>query len=298
MAKYIKKYSFKGYKIKETADGSFDIFKPDWDPNEPVFEELSSIDDAKEWILSDIALDENHKIMKENAVKEYAKKFKMICEYGFNTRIEEEGEPDPNAQPDPNADAQAVDPNTTPPVEGEEVPNMEDTNSVPPVEGEDSQYEDIEMEDDETGLQPGDNVIDVSKITDGQEETKDEMQNLKDKFEELVKLNDKVTQTLDRIVKSAEENKNELQSVKTDLAQRIPTDIEKLKGRTTTSGPYNQTVDDYWRNRPGGDKYDIYPDDKDNEEKEYILRKSDIENINPQTVYNSFNQKLRDIVGF
>ena len=53
-----KKYSYKGYKIKETIDGLFDIFKPDCDPNEPVFEELSSIDGVKEWINSDLTLDE------------------------------------------------------------------------------------------------------------------------------------------------------------------------------------------------------------------------------------------------
>jgi len=58
MAKYVKKYSYKGYKIKETPEGTFDIFKPSWDPNDPIFEELSSIESAKEWIISDIKLDQ------------------------------------------------------------------------------------------------------------------------------------------------------------------------------------------------------------------------------------------------
>ena len=57
MAKYVKKYSYKGYKIRETPEETFDIFKPSWDPNDPIFEELSSIEAAKEWINSDIKLD-------------------------------------------------------------------------------------------------------------------------------------------------------------------------------------------------------------------------------------------------
>jgi hypothetical protein len=52
--KYIKTYSFKGYKIKENQDGGFDIFKPSWDPTEPIIDDINSLEDAKIWILSDI----------------------------------------------------------------------------------------------------------------------------------------------------------------------------------------------------------------------------------------------------
>jgi hypothetical protein len=311
MRKYVKKYTFKGYKIKETSDGCFDIFKPSWDPNEPVFEELSSVEAAQEWVLSDIKSDDNKRIMKENAVRDYAKRFKLLTEYGFNTRLEEEGEEadpaadpnaappaDPNVEMDPNAAADpAADPNAAPPADpNATVDPAADPNAVP-MEGEE-EYEDIEMEGDEDGLQPGDNVIDISQLTDGQDKANSDMEELKAKFDQLVQLNDKVTQTLDKMAQTAEMNNQEIQSVKSDLAQRVPTEIEKLKGRVTKSTPYEQTVEDYWKQRPGGDKYDIYPDGEGDQEKEYILRKSDIENINPQSVYGSFNQNLRNLVGF
>jgi len=316
MKKYVKKYSYKGYKIKETLDGCFDIFKPSWDPNEPVFEELSNIEATKAWILSDIKDDDNERIMKENAVRNYAKRFKMITEYGFNTRLEEEGEEaDPNADPnaappaDPNAGMDPnADPNAPPPADPNADPNAApadpnvgmDPNADPnaaPMEGEE-EYEDIDMEGEEGGLQPGDNVIDISQLTDGQDKANSDMEELKNKFEQLLQLNDKVTQTLEKMAQTAELNNQELQSVKSDLAQRVPTEVEKLKGRRTFSEPYGQTVEDYWKQRPGGDKYDIYPDGEGDGEKEYVLRKSDIENINPQTAYGSFNQNLRNLVGF
>ena len=314
MAKYVKNYSYKGYKIKETLNETFDIFKPSWDPNMPIFEEYSSINEAKEWINSDIKDDENERLMKENAVKEYAKRFNRILEYTFGTKTEiTEDETDPNAQAaDPNA--APADPNAAPPQGGDPNaapvdpnadPNAQaqggdpnampaDPNAAPPEEV-DGEYEDIDIEGEEGGLQPDDNVIDVSQITGAQQETNDEMKQLTDKFEQLLKLNDKVTQTLERLAQSAEESKSGLQSVKDDLAQRVPTEVEKLKGRTSYSEPFGNTVEDYWKGRSTGDKYDIYPND---EEQEYVLRKSDLESINPQTVYSSFNQKLRDIVGF
>jgi len=312
MAKYNRKiYSYKGYKIKENLEtGGFDIFKPSWDPNYPVFEELPDLEHAKVWIESDKKSDDEERIMKENAVRNYAQRFKIICEYNFNTRLEEEGEGDPNADPnaappaDPNAAPPADagvegDPNAAPPADPNAAPptdaGVEGDPNAMPMEGE-GDFEDVEM--DEGGLQPDDNVIDVSEITGNQEQTNSEMEELKSKFEQLVQLNDRVTQTLEKLAQSAESSQSAIQSVKDDLAQRVPTEIEKLQARPTQSGPFEHTVEDYWKNRPGGDKYDIYPDTEEDGEPEYVLRKSDIENINPQSVYNSFNQKLRDIINF
>ena len=306
MAKYVKKYSYKGYKIRETAEGCFDLFKPSWDPNEPIFEEMSNIEDAKTWINSDIESDNKDRKLKEDAVRDYAKRFQMICEYSFGTRLEED-DADPNAAPanqnaappvggDPNAAAGGVQ-NTAPGdtnADSNAAPAdaNADPNAMAPEE--DSEFEDIDIEEDEGGLQPDDNVIDVSQITGAQEETNDEVKSLSDKFEKLLQANDKVVKALERMSQSAEDNKREIQTVKDDIAQRIPTEIEKLKGRIKQSEPYGQTVEDYWKQRSTGDKYDVYPD----KEQEYVLRKSDVEQINPQTVYNSFNQKLRDIVGW
>jgi hypothetical protein len=329
MAKYIKKYSYKGYKIKETPEGEFDIFKPSWDENEPVFDGVANIEDAKSWIVSDIKDDEDDRMMKENAVKDYAKRFKFICEYNFGTSITEDDANPAAAGADPNAAAGGVppagDPNAAmpggiPPAGDPNAaagmdPNAPAMGGVPPAgdpnaampggdpnapagmdpnAAQDGEFEDIDM-DGGDGLQPDDNVIDVSQITSSQQQTNDEMQQLDDKFEKLLQLSDKVTQTLEKLSQSAEANQREMQSVKDDLAKRVPTEIEKLKGRVSSGDPYGQTVEDYWKQRKNGDKYDIYPDD---EEKEYVLRKSDVEEINPQTVYNSFNNKLRSLVGF
>jgi hypothetical protein len=213
MAKYLKTYSFKGkYKIKERSDGDgFDVFNIEWDPYEPDFENLPSIEDAKQWILNNIAMDEQKKVKAKESVSEYAKKFKMLSEYSFwGGPLTEEDPAEPPAD-DPNAAAPPADPNADP-------------NAMPPDGGE---FEDIDIDDGgEDAMQPDDNVIDVSAITGAQEQTNAELQQLSDRFEQLLQLNDKVTQTLDMLAQSAEENRKEVQSVKDDLALRVPTETE------------------------------------------------------------------------
>ena len=320
MAKYIKNYTYKGYKIKQISEGKYDLFNPSWDANYPILEEVKDLETAKEWINSDIKSVEESRIMKENNVKDYLVRFneimnygskkKRVVEYSFGTRLSEE-DADPNAAANPNtaipADPNAAGAADTNPAAGNdtgaETSGLDSNDDSSAMDGADAtpmedegEFEDIEM-DDEGGLQPGDNVVDVSQITDSQQQTNDEMQQLKDKFEQMIQASDKVVQTMEKLAQTAEDNQKELQNVKDDLAQRVPTEIEKLKGRKTFSEPFGNTVDDYWKNRPRGDKYDMYPDNEE-EEQEYVLRKSDIENINPQTVYNSFNQKLSDLVKF
>jgi len=56
MSNYIKKYSYKGYKIRETKEGTFDVLKPNIGL---ISENLSSIDDAKACVNSETALEEN-----------------------------------------------------------------------------------------------------------------------------------------------------------------------------------------------------------------------------------------------
>jgi hypothetical protein len=255
------------------------------------------------------------KQIKEQVAKDYYKRFKQLFEYNFyagGDTMDEAGEEDKAPPPDqgaPPADqsAPAVDVSPQSQLPQNEVPQQTPGQEAPPAGGEapmdqppmdgeqpmdGSEFEDVNVEED-------DNVIDITDLTDAQEQTNSDVAQLDSKFDQFNQFAEKLTQALEKIVQRAEENENEIQSVKDEIIKRAPTPNEKLNIRTLDSSPYNQKISDYWEKVAATNpNYSITADNGGNkkEDEEYVLYDTDGE-ASDFEVYNSFNNNLRNLVG-
>jgi len=213
------------------------------------------------------------------------------------SQLPQEGTPPPTpADPNVGGDMGGMDMNADPNAMNADPNAMGaggDPNAMPPVDDGTGGFEDIDVE------QEGDNVLDITDLTSAQEETNNEVQQLDDKFNVFNQFAEKLTQAIEKIVTKAEEQDQEIQSVKDELIHRMPTPVEKLNIRSVDSFPFNVKIDDYWKERSKvGDKYSIDFDNKNEtpETEEYILTDDDVNQINDEQIYQSFNKSLRDLV--
>mgnify|MGYP003648781755 CR=1 FL=1 len=160
---------------------------------------------------------------------------------------------------------------------GEEETGEED------LEAEEEGGEDI---DTETELDTTDGTeIDVTDLVSGQEEIKKEVEADKDMLS-------KNTEQLDSLLNKLEDLENQLGSMDTMVTQiekleqkiekiRPKTQEEKLEARKYDSGPFSQSL------------VDFYEDNEDRFEKsgkdEYVLTGKDLENYNQSDIKQSFN---------
>jgi hypothetical protein len=233
--------------------------------------------------------------IKEQVGKDYAKRFTKLFEYNFYTGgdiMGEAGEEQPPADQSPapvDVSPQSQLPqNEVPQVPSESPPQIEE----PPMDSSD-EFEDIEIDSD-------DNVVDITDLTNAQEETNNDVAALDSRFDQFNQFAEKLTQALEKIVQRAEENESEIQAVKDEIIKRSPTSTEKLNIRVLDSQPYNQPIADYWKNKAAENpKYEIVADNqpKQQPEEEYVLRDSDGEDASDFEMYNSFNNNLRNLVG-
>tara|TARA_R110000803_G_scaffold5634_16_gene18609 strand:- start:11015 stop:11758 length:744 start_codon:yes stop_codon:yes gene_type:complete len=136
--------------------------------------------------------------------------------------------------------------------------------------------------EDEFAIEPeGDTVeVDVTDIVDKTEETKNSVDHVSTKMDSLLSkfgdLESQVSSMDDLIVK--------IDDLEKEFEKRNPTPLEKLEMRSMDSFPYNVSLPQYWEEKEG---YDVGGEE---EEEEYILRQSDIENFNDREIKNSFNK--------
>lgn len=119
--------------------------------------------------------------------------------------------------------------------------------------------------------------VDVSELTDKQEELRAEMSKnmtfFSEKFDDITNLIDSLN---DKLTTSIDASRNEIDSIRQEIVKRNPTNTEKLKLRSLDSYPYNVPIDEYWEDRRNTGNYDV--NDSENEsEKEYILTQSDVD---------------------
>ena len=120
------------------------------------------------------------------------------------------------------------------------------------------------------GLQPDDDVIDVSDLTDSQEETQEDVEKLNDKFENVMKYLGK----FEELIKSNDEKINDL---KAEFEKRNPTQVEKLSMQTARSYPFNTTPEEYWDNKVQTSNYRTDDDNNGKEQGQYVITKNDID---------------------
>jgi hypothetical protein len=245
----------------------------------------------------------------QEILNEAMSRFQQIMEYTTrrNKYTEEAGEQpqeDPSQMPpeggapmDPNAGAPAqggdmggempqdggapMDPNAGAPAPGgdtgDEMPqdggaqSPEGFNPQVPQDGMDTGMPpmDSAMPED-GGVQPDDDVIDVSDLTDSQEETQEDVDKLDAKF-------DKVMKYLGQFEELIKSNDDKINDLKAEFERRNPTQVEKLSMQTDKSYPFSETPEQYWNNKEKTSNYRTEDDQNGVNQGQYVITKNDVD---------------------
>jgi hypothetical protein len=140
---------------------------------------------------------------------------------------------------------------------------------------------DVEIEDEFADAETGDEdtvEVDVTDIVDNTEATKTSVEEVGSKMEELLaKLSELEGQVsgMDKVI-------NKIEDLEKEIERRNPTPVERLEMRSLSSFPYSVKLTDFWEDKEG------YEAKEDNEE-EYILKQSDVDNFDVKQIRASFN---------
>lgn len=137
-------------------------------------------------------------------------------------------------------------------------------------------------------------VIDVDDLTNSQEATEEKIDVLGSKF-------DKVFDLLGKITGQIEANDRRFDEFKAEMEKRNPTPVEKMTLRSTKSGPFSQTPEEYWKTS-APDNYS--PEDDENGENmpEYKITKDDIDDFRDwngiSKTFDEYPVSLNDLFGY
>lgn len=207
---------------------------------------------------------------------------------------------DPMMGGDPNAAAPAGDPNAMgdPMMGGDPNAGGVDGANLAPNAGMDggdpNAMGDPMMGD--MGAQPGpdDDVVDITQLTDAQDELKasqeqtaEQLEDVDEKLSTLLNVVNKFTQALDA-------NDAKIAELKSELIKRTPTEEETMNVRLNAGGnPFDQKPEEFW------DKFeDInnhYNITSNNEAPQYQIKKGDIENVNDKMISDEFDDIPRSL---
>lgn len=145
-------------------------------------------------------------------------------------------------------------------------------------------------------MQPDDEVIDVDELTDSQEETEKEVAKINSKF-------DKVLKAIGAFEELLRSNDEKIEGLKSEFEKRNPTKIEKLHMQTARSYPFNQTPEEYWKEKEATSNYEIIDND-DKEAGKFVITADELNgNENWKEISDTldddilFNQTLNKILG-
>ena len=235
-------------------------------------------------------------------VEDYKKRFAQILEFTFHKsdRMDEEGEEQPEADPqaglpdggmeggDPNAMPQdpnmGGDPNMMgddpnmggdPNMMGDD-PNMGGTEDVaggfappgPNMDGDPNM-----MGDDPNAMQPDDEVVDITELTDAQEATQEEIEQFDEKFSKAIS----AIKSLEDLIK---QNDSKIDALEVELKKRNPTPMEKMNNRRTISYPFNVSPEDYWEEKEAEGRYSTADDKNGKDSEQYTVTAGEINNAN------------------
>ena len=207
---------------------------------------------------------------------------------------------DPNAMgPDPNM--MGGDPNGGMPPMGADPNAMggDPNGAMPPMDdpnmmGGKEDIEDIDIEEE----QPGDEVVDVDELTQSQEATEFKVDNVDDKLNKVLKIISKFNDAI-------EANDQKIEDLKKEFQKRNPTAEETLNLRSLASYPFSERPDEYWKKQQQEHpNYNVISDNDvstADEQKEFEIRKGDIDNFNEREVMKSLGEshiKLSDFLQF
>ena len=208
---------------------------------------------------------------KDMILNEGMKRFQQILEYTYTAPMTEAGEEDA--------------PEDMGPEQGGEMP-PEGNGDMPMPGGQDqgmdmqggpegfNPQEEAPMEPpmDANGadsMQPDDEVVDVSSLTDAQEDTEKKVDKLDSRF-------DKVIHAIGKFEELIRQNDEKLDKLKTEFEKRNPTQLEKLSMQTAKSYPFNLNPEGYWKDKEATSNYRVDGDDNGKEQGQYTITANDI----------------------
>ena len=74
---------------------------------------------------------------------------------------------------------------------------------------------------------------------------------------------------------------NKIDDLEKEIEKRNPTPVERLEMRSMDSFPYSIKLTDFWKDKEG---YEA----TEEEEEEYVLKQSDVDNYNEKDIRKSF----------
>ena len=190
---------------------------------------------------------------------------------------------------------------------------MSQDNNAMPQDGGNMQQGDEEMSmgDDDMGfpgveedgveteeMEPEDEVIDVDELTQSQETTEFKVDNVDDKLNKVLKIISKFNDAI-------EANDQKIEDLKKEFQKRNPTAEETLNLRSLASYPFSERPDEYWKKQQQEHpNYNVISDNDvstADEQKEFEIRKGDIDNFNERDIMKSLGEshiKLSDFLQF
>jgi len=245
---------------------------------------------------------------KKNLLSEDLKRYRQLLEYTFY--VPEEDDPkdvngdllldDMLTEQDPPAEEEDpfVDTEETP-EEVEDTTDTEEETLEDPfgdvegeteagadTEGETDPFGDTELEDEfatEEPLGSEDTVeVDVTDIVDKTEETKNSVDGVSTKMDDLLsKLSELESQVsgMDNVI-------NKIDDLEKEIERRNPTPVERLEMRSMDSFPYSVKLTDYWKDKEGYDATE--------EEEEFTLTQSDVDNFDEKEIRASFGSEKEE----
>jgi hypothetical protein len=234
---------------------------------------------------------------KKNLLSEDLKRYRQLLEYTFYVPEEEKEEDnllfdgmyiteqDPageeGGEDDPFFDVEGEEGGEETPEEGVETDETEDADTFGDVEGETDPFGETEVEDEFATEEPlgGEDTVevDVTDIVDKTEETKTSVDGVSTKMDDLLsKLSELESQVsgMDKVI-------NKIDDLEKEIERRNPTPVERLEMRSMDSFPYSVKLTDFWKDKEGYEAKE--------EEQEFTLTQSDVDNFDEKEIRASFN---------
>ena len=151
---------------------------------------------------------------------------------------------------------------------------------------------------DESMMQPDDEVVDITELTDKQEETDNNVLKIDAKFDKLMK----AIGHFEEIMRNQDE---EISNLRQEFEKRNPTQLEKLSMQTAKSYPFNVTPEEYWKEKEATSNYRTEDDNNGVGQEQYTITKADLAGSSDwKSIADSFkdddfmyNQTLNNILG-
>ena len=270
-------------------------------------------------------------LLRKYHLEEAQKRFQQISEYTFITKplLDEDGDDEQNQeqqsgqdngngggmgnQQPPQGDNQGGNDMSAGPANGADGGDMQQPpmggadptkdggqNGVAPEDMPDGGgQEDVDFEPEDgnvDSMKPDDEVIDVDELTKAQETAEVKIDGVNDKLQNMLNV-------MNKFIAAIDNNDRKIDDLRAEFEKRNPSEEEKINIRSQASAPYSETPKDFWEKKSQDSNYNVIFNndvDPDKEEKEYIIRKSDINGTDDRGLAKSLDypSKLEDFLNF